>query len=63
MGGFLAPKPPKQPVAPTNNDAAVQAAADEARRRAQTGGQAATVLTSGVGDIAEPNKVKNTLGV
>lgn len=65
MGGLFKSKTPKTaptPVAPTTNDAEVQAAAEAERRRTQMlAGRASTILTGGSGDTSDPDTAKKKL--
>lgn len=54
---FDAPTPEDLPDAPEADSEAVQAAADEQRKRASKSGRASTVLSSGSGLLAEDDEV------
>lgn len=66
MGGMFkksTPKPAPAPApAPTVDDAQVQAAAaDERKRTALLSGRASTILTGGEGDATDPETAKKKL--
>jgi hypothetical protein len=63
MGGILVPKAPKaNPIAPTNNDAAVTEAARQRKLQILQGGRNATVMTSNTGDTSTASTTKTSLG-
>ena len=62
MSGILIPKASKPPVAPENDDAAVEAAARERKLKALAGGKSATQVSGVAGDTSKASTIKTLLG-